>query len=365
MRRPRFRKLGGPARRERLMPKALRYASIALAVVLLAAATAWWQRPPPMPAAVLPPYSDAEALVQARAGAPGAARVLYQQLQRGDLPPERRARLYAELPHYPSPRALAFAKADLTADNLLVRGAALDALAALVPPAQRGALLGPLLDDPLQSIRYHCARVLLDVSADELGVYFGPLQAVLDDYVKTLEREPERPESQAELARIYRHDGDYQQASLAIHRVLARSPDDLQAIVMLAHILDAQGQPDHARDTLAQALNRQPDSAFLQHQLGLWLLAHDQEEYALLALTRAVELAPDDSDYRFALASALHGMGQLQPAQQQLDELLRRNPADRRARLVLIEYWKQSGQLQNVQVLLAELEQQNPDDPAL
>ncbi|MBD1599259.1 tetratricopeptide repeat protein [Pseudomonas typographi] len=347
------------------MPKALRYLLIGLAVVIVVAATAWWRRPAPAPAPALAQHSYTTALEQAHNGAPGAARVLYQQLQRSDLPPERRARLYAELPHYPSPRALAFARADLGADNLLVRNAAIDAIAGLVAPPQRGALLGPLLDDPIQDIRYHTARVLLELAPQDLGVFAGPLQAVLDDYVNTLESEPDSVEAQAELARLYRHDGDYRQASLAIHRVLAQTPGDLDAIVTLAQIQDAQGQPDQARNTLADALNRQPGSAFLQHQLGLWLLAHGQEEYALLALTRAVELEPQHSDYRYDLAVALHGINQLQPAQQQLDELLRRDPADRRARLLLIDYWKQSGQLQNVQVLLAELEQQNPDDPAL
>ncbi|MFF7709358.1 tetratricopeptide repeat protein [Pseudomonas sp. NPDC007930] len=346
--------------------KALRAVLLGLAVIVIVATSAWWLRPaPPPPAQALGKHSYSQALEQAHAGAPGAARVLYQQLQRTDLPAERRARLYAELPNYPSPRALAFAKADLATGNLLVRHAALDALAALVPPAQRGALLGPLLDDPLQGIRYHAAQQLMDLPPDDLGVYFGPLQAVLDDYLGSLERAPGDAQAQAQLARLYRHDGDYQKALEAIERVLRLTPGDLDSVVSLAEILDAQGLPDQARKTLADALKQQPDSAFLQHELGLWLLHHGQDEYALLALTRAVELAPEQSQYRYDLATALHSLEQLQPAQQQLDELLRRDPANRRARLLLIDYWKQSGQLQNVQVLLAELEQQNPDDPAL
>jgi hypothetical protein len=61
----------------------------------------------------LPPHSYAKALRQAHDGQPGAARVLYQQLQRNDLPAIRRAALYAELPNYPSPQALKLARQDL------------------------------------------------------------------------------------------------------------------------------------------------------------------------------------------------------------------------------------------------------------
>lgn len=348
------------------MPKAPRYALISLLVVLCVAALAWWARPEPAQApSEVAKHSYSQALEQAHQGQPGAARVLYQQLARTDLTADRRARLYAELPHYPSARALALAKADLLEGNLLVRHAAIDAVSELAQSNGRAKLLGPLLDDPLADVRYHAARALMNLAPDDLGVYFGPLQAVLDDYVKTLENEHDKPASQAELARIYLHDGDYQQAMLAVERVLALTPGDLDAVVMKARALDLEGQPDKARAVLAEPLKREPDSAFMQHQLGLWLLAHKQEEFALLALTRAVELAPDAGDYRYDLAVALHGMDQLDAAQSQLDELLRRDPANRRARLTLIDYWKQSGQLQNVQVLQAELERQNPDDPAL
>lgn len=347
------------------MPNALRYALLSLLVVLCVAAGAWWARPATAPAPVTAArHSYSQALSQAHQGQPGAARVLYQQLARTDLAPDRRARLYAELPHYPSDRALALAKADLLEGNLLVRHAAIDAVSALAG-SRRAKWLGPLLDDPQADVRYHAAREMMALAPDDLGVYFGPLQAVLDDYVNTLEREHDRPRSQAQLARIYLHDGDYDQAMAAIDRVLAQTPGDLEAVVMKARVLDLQGQPDKARAVLAEPLKRQPDSAYMQHELGRWLLAHHQEEYALLALSRAVELEPETSDYRYDLAVALHGLDQQDAAQGQLDELLRRDPANRRARLTLIDYWKQSGQLQNVQVLLAELERMNPDDPAL
>ena len=347
------------------MARALRKTLIG-AAVLLALGLAWYlTRPEPPATAPALKHSYSRALKQAHAGQPGAARVLYQQLARTDLSAARRARLYAELPNYPSGRALEFARADLRHDSQLVRNAAIDAVVGLVSASERVSLLGPLLEDGEPDTRFHVARTLLNLTPEQLGAYFTPLQATLDEYVKVLEQAHDSAPDQARLADIYIHDGDYQQAELAIRRVLAGSPGDLDALVTLAGILDKRGKPDEARETLAGPLNEHPDSAFLQHELGQWLLAHDQGEFALLALARAVELEPDTASYRYDLAVALHALDQTPAAQQQLDELVRRHPANRRARVLLIQYWKETGQLQNVQVLLAELEQQNADDPAL
>ena len=347
------------------MARALRK-TLGSAAFLLALGLVWYfTRPEPPATAPALKHSYSRALKAAHEGQPGAARVLYQQLARTDLSATRRARLYADLPNYPSARALQLALADLKHDNLLVRNAAIDAVVGLVSAKERASLLGPLLEDQTPDIRFHAARTLLNLTSAQLGAYSTPLQATLDEYVKVLEQAHDSPVDQARLADIYMQDGDYQQAELAIRRVLASSPGELDALVTLASILDKQGKPDEARDTLAGPLNAHPDSAFLQHELGRWLLAHDQDEFALLALARAVELEPDKASYRYDLAVALHSLDQTPAAQQQLDELVRRHPANRQARVLLIQYWKETGQLQNVQVLLAELEQQNPDDPAL
>jgi tetratricopeptide (TPR) repeat protein len=323
-----------------------------------------WRTPQPSPPS-LPPHSYAKALRQAHEGLPGAARVLYQQLQRDDLPPIRRAALYAELPHYPSPQALKLARQDLEHDDPQVRRAAIAAIRRLVPAAQRSLVLGPLLEDDDQSVRFAVVDALLGLDPDAIGLYFGPLQQVLEQYQQALEHEPDDAVAQEHLARLYMHEQAYPQAQAALERSLALAPEGLDALATHVRLLERLGQPDASREVLAKALALRPDSAFLQYQLGQWLTRHDQPEYALLALSRAVELEPDNSDYRYTLAVTLHQLEQVEAAQQQLETLLSHQPANRRARVLLIQYWKETGQLQNVQVLLAELEQQNPDDPVL
>ncbi|MFJ4376131.1 tetratricopeptide repeat protein [Pseudomonas japonica] len=308
-------------------------------------------------------HSYAKALAQAHNGLPGAARVLYQQLARDDLSAIRRASLYAELPNYPSPLALKLASKDLRHDDPLVRRATVAAIAAMVPASQRSLLLGPLLDDEDDSVRFAAVDALAGLTPDEIGLYYGPLQEVLDQYQLALLARGDEVRDQVHLARLYLYEQDFASASTALRRALELAPEDLDAIATQVRLLDRQGQTDASREALAKALQRHPDSAALQFELGQWLLRHQQEEYALLAFSRAVELEPDNNDYRYTLARTLHSLDQLDAAQKQLETVLARQPANRKARALLIEYWKESGQLQNVQILLAQLEQQNPDDP--
>jgi tetratricopeptide (TPR) repeat protein len=365
------------------MLKLQRLVIVCLALLGLAAVVVVWRHSGPLQEPAVQQEAFGKALRQARNGEAGAARVLYQQLGRDDLLPTQRAMLYGLLADYPSPRALKLARADLHSDDAEVRQAAINAVVGLVPAAQRSLILGPLLDDPQASLRYAAATAMLDLSPDDVGLYFGPLDKVLDEYRQVLAADgavagatdsaqqtsgdsaepPADLSRQLLLVRILVHQGDLADAGQRLQRVLAQQPENAQAIALQVRLLDRQGNADGARQWLAGRLRQYPQSAALQHELGLWLVDHKQDEYALLALTRAVELAPDNSTFRYSLALTLHAMEQVDAAQRQLQEIVQRHPQDRRARALLINYWKETGQLQNVQVLLAQLEQQNPDDP--
>lgn len=339
--------------------------TITLLIIVFGVGLLLFRTPSSTPPTLAPPHSYSQALEQARNGKPGAARVLYQQLARTDLSDIRRAGLLVELGNYPSPRALKLSGADLHSHAPLVQQAAIDTLVKLVSGSQRSVLLGPLLDETDQDTRFRAAKALLGLTPDELGLYFGPLEQVVEEYENVLIAQPPTSPSQLQLATLYLHANDQVRAMKALEQAIALDPNNLEAGLAQIAALDKQGQVDKARQLLGKQLERNPKSAVLQHALGMWLLQHGQNEYALLALAKALELEPENSGYRYDLAVALHGLDQLEAAQKQLEEILQRQPANRGARVLLIRYWQESGQLQKVQVLLAELEQQNPDDPAL
>ncbi|MBA1202730.1 hypothetical protein G7009_13365 [Pseudomonas capeferrum] len=345
------------------MPSSRRYLIASLLLVTTLGTFGYlWRDDSPTPSN-LPPHSYAKALRQAHDGMPGAARVLYQQLQRTDLAPIRRVALHAELPNYPSALALKLATADLENEDPQVRRAAIASLRQLLPASQRSLAIGPMLEDPEQSVRFAAVDALLGLDPDAIGLYYAPLEHVLEQYRQVLGQAPDDVAAQVHLARLYLHGSDFAQADAALNNALRVSPGNLDALATQVRLRERQGQHDASRDVLAKALALRPDSAFLQHELGLWLSRHQQDEYALLALARAVELEPENIDYRYTLAVTLHQLEQVEPALRQLEAVIGLQPANRRARVLLLQYWKETGQLQNVQVLLAELERQNPDDP--
>ncbi len=337
-------------------------AVIVAMIVALGLLVRAWHAPPPPPVVN---HSYAEALEQAHDGKPGAARVLYQQFSRTDLSDIRRAGLLVELANYPSAQALKILDVELKNHVPLVQQAAIDTVTAIVPEAQRSVLVGPLLDDPDQGVRFSAVRALLGLSPDDVGLYYGALQTAAEDYESTLVSQPPSGQSQLQLARLFINRGDTHKAAEALDLALKLEPNNIQVGVAQVQLLDQQGESDRSRQALAVWQEKHPRSSLLQHALGQWLLRHHQHEYALLALAKAVELEPENTAYRLDLAVALHDLQQLEPAQRQLEDILQRQPANRSARTLLIRYWKETGQLQKVQVLLAELEQLNPDDPAL
>src|SRR5207253_5681427 len=121
------------------------------------------------------------------------------------LSDSQRVRLHAELPDYPSPQALKLAEADLLNPSIVVRQAAIQSIVGLVPGGQRSLLLGPLLEDREQSVRFATANALLGLSPDDLGLYFGPLEQVLDEYESVLKAQPQNVEAQYQLARLHLH----------------------------------------------------------------------------------------------------------------------------------------------------------------
>jgi len=309
-----------------------------------------------------PTQRYARSLDALRSGKPGAASALFEQLQQDDLPAIRRATLLAELPNYPSQRALDLASADLRNDAPQVRVAAVEALAALLPAEQRIRLLAPLLDDPVRAVRIASAYALLPARNSGLGQAFDK---ALGEYEQAQLSQQDRAEANVNLALLYRATGRLDQVEPYLRAAMSRDEDFDPARVALVQWLDARGQPDQARRLLDQGLTRHPESALLQHARGLALVRSGQREEALKALRKAAELAPENVGFGYVLAVALHDQGQADAAIQQLWQSLGQQPYNREVRLALMRYLQQAGERDKVDGLVETLRAINPQDPLL
>ncbi|MGY2167483.1 tetratricopeptide repeat protein [Pseudomonas gingeri] len=306
-----------------------------------------------------------ESLLLIRDGRPGAAEALYQQLQRSNLPAIQRATLLAELPSYPSEQALKLASKDLAHGEPQVRESALRAVSAFVPPAERTALLAPLLEDPVKAVRISAARELLGASATGLGAAQPAWNKAISEYEQVQSSLRERAEANLNLAMLYQATGRGPQVEALLRTALLRDPDFLPALVTLVQWLEANGRGSEAGQRLDQALKEHPDAALLQHARGLALIRAGNTAQALPALRKAARLEPRNPQYGYVLAVALHDSGQIEAACAELETLLKHQPTQRNARLSLIQYYLENGHEPKAQVLLQAWKQLNPGDPAL
>ena len=309
-----------------------------------------------------PRYDESLALV--RNGRPGASRALFQQLERGDLPAIRRATLLAELPGYPSERALNLAANDLNHAAPQVREAAVRAVNALLPPEQRRDLLGPLLNDPVLAVRAIAARGLLGMGTTGLGNYEKAWNKAIGEYEAIQLNLAERAEANLNLASLYQGNGRADQVEGRLRTAVERDPDFSPPAWRWCN-----GSTPTTAGRKASGCWPRPCAITRNRRccttLAAWRCCAGERQDAIAAFREAVRLEPGNAQYGHALATALHDDGKLEEACQRLEQVLENAPANREARLTLIGYWREAGQIQKVQALLAELEQLNPDDPAL
>ncbi|HCD6631067.1 multiheme c-type cytochrome [Pseudomonas aeruginosa] len=297
-----------------------------------------------------------------RNGMPGAAQALFQLLNSTDLPDIRRATLLAELPSYPSRKALAQARRSLDSRSPLVREAAVKAVALLASPQQHLKLLAPSLTDPVRAVRITAAYELLGVAH---GYDEADWITAIAEYETVQSNLQERAEANLNLAQLFQASGRSALVEPYLRAALRRDPAFTPAQVALVQWLDTNHRGKEARTLLKQTLVDTPQSALLLYTDGLMRVRQGDIAGALDAFAAAEKLEPANDQYSYVHAVALHDSGQAIQARDVLTQLVRRRPANRTARLTLVSYWREAGHMQKAQTLLQELEQINPWDPAL
>ncbi len=307
-----------------------------------------------------PRYEESMALI--RGGQPGAAQALYDQLARNNLPAIQRATLLAELSNYPSEQALKLATRDLANPASQVRESAVRAISAFLPPAERVALYGPLLQDPVLAVRIIAARDLLSVSAQGVGPAWDKAIVEYENVQLSL---LERAEANLNLAMLYQASDRGDKVEAQLRAALLRDPDFFPALVTLAQWLEANGRAQEARTLISDNLKQHPEAALLQHTQGLMLIRAGDTAKAMPHLREAVRLEPANPQYSYVLAVALHDSGRVDQACEQLEKLLTLQPYNRNARLSLIQYYLENGKEPKAQVVMQAWKKLNPADPAL
>ncbi len=267
-----------------------------------------------------------EALHAGRAWQPDAEALLTRIVDDPAQPAVVRASAVALLARFSSPASWPAVQGALADPDPMVRRGALTALGAQELEAQMH-WGGPLLDDPVLSVRMEAAQ-LLAWAADDSTQLPG-LFAALEEYRDTLLWRADRPDSQLNLGNLEAHLGDAAAAERAYRRALEILPSFGAAAVNLADLYRATGREDEGAAVLKRTLEKSPEDGALHHALGLSLIRQQQPAEALAALQRAYELAPNEPRYAYVYGVALNDLGEPGEGLRILEDAVRRFPGNR------------------------------------
>ena len=168
---------------------------------------------------------------------------------------------------------------------------------------QRAAALGTATPDSLYQ---------LGVAAYRLGL----VEEAIDAMRRTVERDPNRAQAHAMLARCYVRAGQTEQALLHDARALQLAPLLWPSALAIGHAALKGGQAEQALTAYTQAARQRPDSPDALYGLGVSLVENGLIHESVEVLYRARQLRPKDPNTLCALATAFDRGGDRAGARQ-------------------------------------------------
>jgi tetratricopeptide (TPR) repeat protein len=224
--------------------------------------------------------------------------------------------------------AMALRKALHDDDPLVVLGAL--AGSERWAPEVRWQRLGHLLEAPRKAVRIEAARLLVPaLSLLQSASDQARLQTGIDEYLRAMRLNADRPEGQLSIAAVQMQLGAPALAEAALREALRLNPQFVPALLNLADLYRAMGRDADGGPLLESAAGIVPDSPDVLIARGFWLVRQQRREEALGLFASAFEQHPGNPRTAFVYAVALNSMAQGEEARVVLKDALARNPGNR------------------------------------
>jgi tetratricopeptide (TPR) repeat protein len=302
-------------------------------------------------------------MAAARNGDPEAEDGLHEILENALYPVIVRATALNALQGYPGERTDEAMRRALANGEALIRLTAVDAIAEQSPETL-AVHLGPILFDPVRTVRIRAAARLANIGREHLKAHESEvLDKELAEYIDSLQRNLDFAASGTNLANLYANRGDYAQAeryyrmaldvddlffpakmNLAtlnaqqgdndeaeqlLREVLDDYPEQYDAAYSLALLLVGVGRIDESLPYFAQAAEGMPRQSRVQYNYGLLLARLSRDEEAEAALYSALNLEPGSFDYLYALIDFHYKRGQFEQALVLAERMIEAHPTQR------------------------------------
>ena len=298
-----------------------------------------------------------------RRGLVNAENLLTSSAMDSSKPAIARATALSLLPQYLTPASLPAVQTGLADEDALVRSAALRALESLASQ-ERVRLGGPLLTDPIRSVRIEAARILAGSPPNLLQETLKPaLDRATSELIASELASAERPENHINLATLYVQMGRTTDAESELHTALRLDPNFVPAMVNLADLYRLEDRDDDGQRWLEKAITLAPTAAEPIHALGLLKVRQKRYPEALTLLAEATALQPDNVRYSYVYAVALQSSGQVDQALKILGQAHSKRPAEREILIALITFERKKRDFRSAVAHARELVQLSPGDP--
>jgi tetratricopeptide (TPR) repeat protein len=286
----------------------------------------------------------AAALAAGRRHEAGADQLLAAVIADHSFPPIVRATALSLLQTPAKPPVAELVERSLQDSEPLVRRAAVSLLVNW-EPKRRWQAAGPLLTDPIRTVRLEAVNAVADAA---LLVSLNPEQRAVFDRAVSEYRDvqafnADRAESWLNLGALEVRLGNRQRAEADYQQAIRLQPSFMPPYVNLADVYREQGRDADGERLLRQALAIHPDSADVHHVLGLLLVRQKRADEALTELAKAAQQSPENQRYAYVYAIALDSLGQHAKALRVLAEAQRRFTGDRDILVALVQFSAQGG----------------------
>ena len=301
------------------------------------------------------------AFAAARRGEPEAVADLVRLAAHPLQPAIVRATALELLSRDPGAEAAAAIRAGIAAPDPLIRHTAVSRLA-VTDPAERTALLAPLLSDPVKAVRLAALSNLAGVPSELLKSYQQEaFDRALAEYQTTMEYSLDFASSGMNLGNLNLSLGRAAEAERSYRLALAIDELFFPARMNLAVLLSGQGRNDEAERELRQVLAAYPDNTDAAYSLGLLLVEMGRPDEGLGWLQRAAAALPGDARAHYNLGLLLQQLGRLDEARAELEQALRIEPDSLDLLVALADHLIRRGLLDAARPLAERLVALYPD----
>jgi Flp pilus assembly protein TadD len=313
----------------------------------------WWgKKPAPGPADV---DDYGEVIHAAQQQRPGAAAGLARWIGDPAKPAIRRATAASLLGGSGTADSAALARA-LSDPSPLVRDGALDA-AEVLEPVERLRLVGPLLRDPIRTVRIDAARTLVRVPKEQMtAAQRSDFERALSEYVESQLVDADRAEAHINLAGVYAAQGEAGKAEAEYRTAIRLTPALGAAYVNLADLYRQQGREGEAEAVLREGLAAAPADPGVHYALGLSLVRQKRMPEALEELRKAAEAPPPSPRYAYVYGVALDSVGETGRAIQVLAAAHARHAGNAEILQALVAFSEKTGDPAAAQAYARKLE---------